>query len=216
MQIRIPEPVPAGLTVIETMRAEHGRIALWPLHLARLRRDCAAVGYPLDEAALADLLAAVPPDEGPLRVRLTVDRAGRTQMTHQPLPPNPPRWRVALSSLRLTSDDPWLSVKTSHRPVYDAARAALPEGCDEAILLNQRDEVCEGTITNLFLRRGDLLLTPPLTSGVLPGVLRASLLASGKAHEARLTIRDLSDGDLFCGNALRGLIPARLQLPPQI
>ena len=54
------------------------------------------------------------------------------------------------------------------------------------------------------------MLTPPLTSGLLPGVLRQSLLDQGAAREAVLLPGDLERGDLFMGNALRGLIPARL------
>ncbi|WP_205965987.1 aminotransferase class IV, partial [Paracoccus liaowanqingii] len=70
MQVRIPGPIPDGLTVFETMRREaDGRIALWPLHLARLRRGCAAVGFPLDEARLAPTLAALP-QGAVLRTRL--------------------------------------------------------------------------------------------------------------------------------------------------
>ncbi|WP_207099746.1 aminotransferase class IV [Paracoccus shandongensis] len=213
MQGRIPGPVPEGLTVFETMRAEaDGRIALWSLHRDRLRRDCAAVGFPLDWAAVGDALVDLPRGQV-LRVRLTVDGAGTVGVTHQPLPPNPAFWRVVLSPLRLDCADPWLRIKTSHRPVYDHARAALSDGVDEAILLNERGEVCEGTITSLFLRRGDRFLTPPLDCGLLPGVLRQSLIDAGKAQEARLLPGDLDAGNLFMGNALRGLIPARLVRP---
>ena len=213
MQGRISGPVPKGLTVFETMRGEtDGRIALWPLHLDRLRRDCAAVGFALDETQVEAALAGLPRGRV-LRIRLTVDAAGAVGATHQPLPPDPGFWRVAISSLRLDSADPWLRVKTSHRPVYDAARAALPDGIDEAILLNERGEICEGTITSLFLRRGSRFATPPLACGLLPGVLRRSLIEAGEAREARLLTSDLEAGNLFMGNALRGLIPARL-VPP--
>ncbi|AUH66225.1 hypothetical protein CX676_07555 [Paracoccus zhejiangensis] len=192
------------------MRQEpDGSIPLWPLHRARLRRDCAAVGFPLDEAEAERIARERRPEAGALRVRLTVDAAGQIATTHAPLPPNPPEWRVALSVVRLDSADPWLRIKSSQRPAYDAARAALPEGVDEAILLNERGEFCEGTITNLFLRQDGLLLTPPLTCGLLPGVLRQSLLDQGAAREAVLHPADIQ-GDLFMGNALRGLIPARL------
>ncbi|MBK4215427.1 aminotransferase class IV [Paracoccus caeni] len=192
------------------MRAEaDGRIALWSGHLARLRRDCAAVGFPLDEDRVADTLSGLS-FAGPTRLRLTVDALSGIGLTHAPLPPNPPFWRVQISTVRLDSDDPWLRIKTTHRPAYDTAREALAEGVDEAILLNQRDEVCEGTITNLFLRRDGRLLTPALQCGLLPGVLRASLLARGEAEEAVLRPDDLSDGELLLGNALRGLIPAQL------
>nr|WP_252733744.1 aminotransferase class IV [Paracoccus marinaquae] len=192
------------------MRVEaDGTIRLWPLHLDRLRRDCAAVGFPLDEMRLAAGLAELPRGQV-LRSRLTVDAGGRIVVSHAPLPPNPQQWHVVISARCLDSADPWLRIKTSHRPAYEAARAALPKGCDEAILLNERGEICEGTITNLFLRRRGRLLTPALDCGLLPGVLRADLLASGEAEEAVLKPADLAEGALFCGNALRGLIPARL------
>ncbi|WP_411837359.1 aminotransferase class IV family protein [Paracoccus sp. ME4] len=208
MQGRIPGPYPQGLTVFETMRREaDGRIALWPRHLARLRRGCAAVGFPLDPAAAEAALSGLPRGTV-LRARLAVETAGRVTVTSAPLPPNPPRWRVCLSPLRLDARDPWLSIKSSHRPVYDAARAALPDGMDEALLLNAEIALCEGSITSVFLRREGVLLTPPLSCGLLPGVLRESLLQSGRAQEAVLYPRDLKDGELFCGNALRGLIPA--------
>ena len=58
-----------------------------------------------------------------------------------------------------------------------------------------------------------MLLTPPVQLGLLPGVLRRSLIENGKAKEQELTLDDLTDG-FFCGNAVRGLIPAKL-IPAQ-
>ncbi|WP_245727223.1 aminotransferase class IV family protein [Paracoccus isoporae] len=210
MQIRVPGAVPDGLTIIETMRADpEGEIALLDRHLARLRRDCAAVGFPLDQGDVARALATLP--RGAVhRVRLTVDAAGQVAVTTQPLDPDPPVWRVAVSEIRLESADPWLRIKSSHRPAYDAARAAMPAGCDEVLLMNERGELCEGSITSLFIRRGRTLLTPPRACGLLPGILRETLLASGAAREAVLRSGDLEGADVLCGNALRGLIPARL------
>ena len=211
MQIGISESVPKGLTVIETMRATAvGVIAHWPLHLARLRRDCAAVGFPLDEGAVERALASLSVTDVS-RVRLTIDASGAVDLTSAPLPLNPAAWSVIISEHALRSDDPWLRIKTSHRPVYNAARAALPDGVQEAILMNERGELCEGTITNLFLQRDGTLLTPPLDCGVLPGVMRQVLLDSGAAKEAVLYPADLKTGKLIMGNALRGLIGAVLR-----
>jgi 4-amino-4-deoxychorismate lyase len=210
VQIHISGPVPQGLTLFETMRVEgDGRIVLWPLHLARLQRGCAAVGFPYDLARIEAAISMLP-HGAVLRARLSVDSAGQVALTHAPLPENPPFWRVVVSDQRLQSDDPWLMIKSSVREIYDAARASLSNGVDEALLLNQRGEVCEGSITNLFLKRDGILMTPHLRCGLLPGVLRANLLAKGQAVEAVMMPDDLADGDLFFGNALRGLIPARL------
>jgi para-aminobenzoate synthetase/4-amino-4-deoxychorismate lyase len=67
----------------------------------------------------------------------------------------------------------------------------------------------EGSVTNLFVERNGKLLTPPSSVGLLPGILRGELLAEGRAAEAELTLDDLQEG-FFIGNALRGLMPARL------
>jgi 4-amino-4-deoxychorismate lyase len=72
------------------------------------------------------------------------------------------------------------------------------------IFLNERGEVCEGTITSLFFDRGQGMRTPPLASGLLPGVLRAEL----GCPEEVLRAGELPSVRLWVGNALRGLIPA--------
>jgi branched-subunit amino acid aminotransferase/4-amino-4-deoxychorismate lyase len=96
--------------------------------------------------------------------------------------------------------------KTNWRELYEAEVKRL--GTDEVIFCNERGELTEGARSNIFVRRGDRLLTPPLTAGVLDGRLRAELIAQGKAREATLTPADLN-GEVWFGNSLRGLIQAR-------
>ena len=206
VQVRIPGPIPDGLTVFETMRMEpDGTVRLWHLHMDRLRAGCAALGFPMPQGPRLD---GVPPGSV-RRVRLAVDAGGGVGITHAPLPPNPASWRVALRG-EVESGDPWLRIKSSRRAVYDAARAALPAGVDEAILVNERGELCEGAITSLFVEEGDAWLTPALGCGLLPGVLRRSLLEAGRAREAVLRPADLRGRRVWMGNALRGLIPAEM------
>ncbi len=80
----------------------------------------------------------------------------------------------------------------------------MPAGIDEALFLNERGEISEGTITTVFFDRGAGLRTPPLSSGLLPGVLRSELACP----EEILRPEDLGIVRLWVGNALRGLIPA--------
>ena len=121
-----------------------------------------------------------------------------------PLPDAKAEWRLGLAPEQVSSTDPWLAVKSTRRAAYDAARASLPAGLDEVIFLNERGEVCEGTICNLFFDRGQGMRTPPLSCGLLPGVLRAELACP----EEVLMADDLPHVRLWVGNALRGLIPA--------
>lgn len=194
--------------LIETLLWDGARFPRLDLHLARLATGAAALGFGYDRGAvLAALAAAV--GEVPLRVRLTLGGTGEggtgdIEVTVGPLPAAKAEWRVGLAAARLSSDDPWLRVKSTRRAVYDAARAALPAGLDEVVFLNERGEVCDGTITTVFFDRGQGMRTPPLSSGLLPGVLRAEL---GVPEEVLMS-RDLPHLRLWVGNALRGLIPA--------
>lgn len=205
-------PLPDGLTLIETFARRDGRFVDLDAHLARMAATAAALGIGFRRGEVDAALAGVAGD-GPQRIRLTLDREGRAAVAATPLTAAPAVWRLALAAERLDPDDPWLRVKTSERGRYDRARAALPEGVDELVFLNRRGEVCEGTITNLFLRRGGTFLTPPVRCGLLPGVLRGRLLARGEAREAVLAPADLAGGAVYVGNALRGLAPARMVGP---
>ncbi len=186
-----------GLKLIETLFWDGAKAPRWPLHEARLRRSAALLGWACPEVRPQG------PDQ-PARLRMTLDRAGRVDWTAAALPPPKAEWRVGLAADRLRSDDPWLRVKSTRREIYDRARAALPEGLDEVLFLNERGEVCDGSITTVFFDRGQGLRTPPLASGLLPGVLRAEL----DCKEDLLRAEDLARVRLWVGNALRGLIPA--------
>ena len=148
----------------------------------------------------------------PLRIRLELFADGRIEIQTAPFTPLPAEttWRVKLAATRLSSADPLLRHKTSRRDAYAAARAEHP-AADEVILLNERGETCEGTITSLFLDDGSgVLKTPPLSCGLLAGILREELLETGKAEEAVLRPEDLSRGKILMGNSLRGLIRGEL------
>lgn len=191
------------LRLIETLLWDGAGFPRLELHMARLAKGAARLGFAHDAgAARAALMQAIGVQA--LRVRLTQGAAGDVAVTVADLPPALAVWRLGLAGARLASDDPWLQVKSTRRAAYDAARAALPAGLDEVVFLNERGEVCDGTITTLFFDRGQGMRTPPLTSGLLPGVLRAELAVP----EEVLLAHDLPRVRLWVGNALRGLIPA--------
>ena len=150
------------------------------------------------------------PRATPIRIRLELFADGRIDVQTAPFTPlaADTSWRLKIATTRLSSTDPLLRHKTSRRAAYAAARAETPAAeAEEVLLLNERGELCEGTITSLFLDDGaGVLKTPPLGCGLLAGVLREELLEGGKAIEAALRPEDLSRGAIFVGNSLRGLI----------
>ena len=192
-----------GVRLIETLLWDGATYPRLALHLARLTQGAARLGFVCDLSAVRAALAAAR-GPSPLRVRLTLGAEGDVEVTTAPLPPVKAAWRLGLAPTRLSSSDPWLSVKSTNRAAYDAARAALPAALDEVIFRNERDEVCDGSITTVFFDRGQGMRTPPTSSGLLPGVLRAELAVP----EEVLLARDLPHVRLWVGNALRGLIPA--------
>jgi para-aminobenzoate synthetase / 4-amino-4-deoxychorismate lyase len=137
--------------------------------------------------------------------------------------PDPPAITVTLSPHSTNSTDPFLRHKTTNRHLYnDELTRARAEGFDEVIFLNERGELTEGAISNLFVEiLGDpagagKLLTPPLSSGVLPGVMRRHLLETfPEAEERTLTLADLEPPNtLWLCNSVRGLRKAILRAKP--
>lgn len=199
---------PPGTRLIETMLWQPGRgVALATRHRDRLRLSAGKTGFPFDPIGFDAILETVSGD-APLRLRLTLDAAGALELETGPVPEPATGWRIAVAPDRLASGNGWLGVKSTNRGLYDRVRAALPDGIDEAVFLNEIGHICEGTITNLLIGDGrGGWLTPPLSDGVLPGVMRAELLGRGTARVA-----SLSEADLFAAprvrlcNALRGLI----------
>lgn len=201
--------------LIETLRYEPdaGFVRL-RLHLARLKRSARRLGFSGADRAQAELQKAVEGTTVPLRIRLTLDRHGAIAVTTAAFTPLAADtvWRVRLAETRLSSENKLLRVKTTRRGVYEAARAEYPASeVDEVLLLNEKGEVCEGTITSIFLDDGSgTLKTPPIACGLLAGVLRTELICQRQARVARLSPDDLARGQLYVGNSLRGLIRAKL------
>lgn len=201
---------PADVRLIETMLwTPREGVALILHHMARLEAGCRRLGIDCDLWRVEQMIETVSASD-PRRLRLTVGLDGVPELTTAPLPKAKSLWRAGLAAGRVASDDPWRQVKSTERHLYDRVRETLPAAWDEAIFLNERNEVVEGTITNVFLWRDNLLWTPPLGCGALPGVLRAKLIATGRAREAVLRWSDLTEGRFFLGNALRGLVPAEV------
>lgn len=210
MESPFREPTPKDLKVIETFgfRPDEGFIRL-DRHLRRLAATCSTLGISCDLEVCRQKLAVLPISKS-LRVRLTVSTEGEVEVTSAIMAPAPDKWRIGVYSERLRSADPWLQVKTTKRALYNQAKAELPDGIDEYIFLNENDEVCEGTITNIFVDFGEGLVTPPTSCGLLPGILRDELLEGDVRTEIIPFARLKTAKWIFVGNSLRGLIPAYL------
>jgi len=197
--------------LVETMAfdPEEGVLRL-ERHLARMKASADALGLGFDRhAARNDLQAATFRLRAPARVRLLLSPGGGMAVETGPMPPAPDGpVTVAVVPLPVPPRDLRLRHKTGDRGFYDRARAAA--GTWEVVFVDPQGFLTEGSFTSLFVPRGPRLVTPPLSRGLLPGVLRNELIEQGRAEEGELRVEDLRQ-QFFVGNALRGLVRARLE-----
>jgi para-aminobenzoate synthetase/4-amino-4-deoxychorismate lyase len=185
---------PADFHLLETMLWEpDGGWYLLDGHLARLAASAEYFGYAFDEElARATLIPALFEwTRVPLRVRVLVERDGVMDVESAELQPFEGPVRVGIAAEPVDSRDPMLYHKTTRRAEYERRAAARPD-CDDVLLVNERGELTESTIANLVVRMEGVLWTPPLDAGLLPGVLRADLLARGEIRERVLLPADLA------------------------
>jgi para-aminobenzoate synthetase/4-amino-4-deoxychorismate lyase len=145
------------------------------------------------------------------RVRLHVGRQGQIAIEAGPLVDNcPVPWKLRLAPQPIDPQNVFLYHKTTCRTVYEQAYASRGE-CDDVILWNPDGQATETTIANLVVEKGGRLVTPPVTCGLLPGVLRQHLLDTGQVHEHIVTLDDIRQAQrLFVVNSVRGQVPAVL------
>ena len=210
-------------------------------HLARWDRSCAWLGFdPAHDKVVAALRKAVAGLDKAHRVRMTLGPSGTIEVTFTPLSHerfnDTPQdavaaaarvvaeggelGRAALAQQRVDETDPARAHKTTARELYYAARSYAEEhGLDDVLFLDSRGKLAEGSIASVFLVSAEHgvadVATPPLSSGVLPGVLREELIERGLVQ-----VRDLGELDLrraaavLLGSSVRGLRQVVLQAEP--
>ncbi len=197
--------VTVGDAAFETLKVEDGRAFARSRHLRRLERTLAGLGLPppdparVDEGCAAVLAAGAPLEFGRLRYTVTggagplgSDRGSsplRYIVTAGPQPRPPATATIATVPWVRNERSATAGLKTtSYAENVVALAYAKERGAIEAIFGNTRDELCEGTGTNIVLVRDGRLVTPPLTSGCLAGVTRE--LALEWARESGLEVRE--------------------------
>jgi para-aminobenzoate synthetase/4-amino-4-deoxychorismate lyase len=226
--------LPSGVGIFETIRFDPGsdptRIANWSKHLERLSSSARDLGIHFDYDALQKMVQAASIDlahDRIHRVRIDLSATGQLALSHSVIEmlPGPVQlfWAHEIlqgdytpQQLTMQSHHSLLRHKVSERVIYDAAwHKAVELGGFDALFINEHGHVTEGGRTNVLIREdvNGPWLTPPLSAGVLPGVMRSVILADPRmnAREANLTIDQvINANEIMLCNALRGMIPAYL------
>lgn len=215
--------LPSSLGLFETILVRKGQAQHVQLHLARLANSALALGIP---CSLPDMRKAIELGcencviETDYRLRLDLDHLGIASCQIGPISPLAGSVKIFWardilpdsSKATLYSSNILLRHKVSVRNSYDQAwKLAESLGGFDALFTNEQGYVTEGGRSSIFVKSGDSWLTPPVSAGLLPGVMRSIILNDPQwnAHEVNLTIEDIQNAkEIMLSNALRGLIPA--------
>ncbi len=187
---------------------------LLDLHMARLKSSAEYFDFSCDEQAILNDLQA---HAGWLeadkiwKTRLLLSQTGEISITSIPHEPEEKTALVTLSGKTVDSRNPMIFHKTTDRTLYDTELASHQReyGSYDVLFVNERGELTEGAFNNIFLKVADILYTPCLTSGLLNGTLRQSILRDPqiRLEERILTVEDLEKAEkIYMGNSLRGMV----------
>ncbi len=210
--------------VFETMRAQNGKVNFLATHLRRMSRGLKVLHLPptiyhlkiylniLELLKLNRLKTA--------RVRLMIWRKGK--ILHHAIVAQPLERLTAAQyrkgfSASLTNGhhrETCVPIKSLDYGIFrEGLRKARSAGFDEALFVNRKGELVEGSRTNIFLVKDNCLLTPPIASGCLPGVMRQQVISAARRLKIRCAAKPLNAQDLltadeaFVTNALLGIMP---------
>lgn len=147
------------------------------------------------------------------KVRLILEKDGKIKVNFSILKQKERINYIAISSFRTDPNDIFLYHKTTNRFLYEREYLRYRRlGFFDVIFLNNKGEVTEGAISNVIIEKKGLLYTPPLSSGLLPGVYRDYLLKKGRVKQKTLFLKDLYKAKrIFLCNSVRGLVEVRLK-----
>mgnify|MGYP001240968495 CR=1 FL=1 len=197
--------------LLETMSwTPAGGTHLRERHLDRLAHSSDHFNFNLDLPLVRHLMDGVDRDS-PCLLRLLSSADGSVELEVHDAPDfGLTPWSVPLDVEPVQSEHEFLFHKTTLREVYDAARSRFPDSPD-VLLWNERGDLTETTTGNLVVELDGLLVTPPVSCGLLPGTQRAHLLASGEITERSLTRADLERcTGTWMINSVRGWIPIEI------
>jgi 4-amino-4-deoxychorismate lyase len=223
-----------GDGLFETILVEDGHCHYWAEHMGRLERGCQRLGiqFPSRELLSEEVTSLIQSSsKGVLKLIITrgiSERGYRIDSSVSPnriaalnsLPAYPENYyqegiRLVLCQQRLGHNPQLAGVKHLNRLEQVMARREWCEEYQEGVLLDQFDQVAEGTMSNVFILKGDILRTPVLDGCGVHGIIRDQVLqhASAQGVNVKLEnfgVRQLLDADaVFLTNSIIGVWPVR-------
>lgn len=198
--------------LFETMLLENGQIILLEDHLDRLSSAASYFLFKYKESEIKKRIQKAIGSiskQDKIKIKLFLNKWGNIRIEYSKNVFQPEIVNVILSQKRINSGSKYQYFKTTNRNLYDKQHKQYsPRGLFDVLFFNERNELAEGAITNIFLKFKDTILTPPVNSGILAGVYRKYLIRSNSNIKERiLYYEDLMSADeIILTNAVRGKI----------
>lgn len=203
----ITEPTPY-FEIIESMLLENGEIFLLKEHLKRMKETANYFLFRFDEKMiLNELKKSIDSADTnqKYKIKILLNKWGYVNVSVMPVRKTEGIVKVILSEHSNDSSDKFYRFKTTNRPLYDSELSRWSEkGFTEVIFMNEKKEITEGAITNIFILKNNKWFTPRLECGLLNGVYRNYYIELFQAEEKRITLKDLINADkLLLTNSVR-------------
>lgn len=197
--------------IIETMLVENGQIFLLNEHLYRMEQAAEFFLFNISIDKIRNKINSILKklDNKKYKLKISLSKLGRLSYFISPIIDYNKEIKVILSNKQIDSHNKFQYFKTSNRQLYDSEyKTYSAQGFFDVIYFNENGELAEGAITNIFIYKNNVISTPPISAGILPGVYRKYFLKNNSfITERRLIKEDLLEADkIVLTNSVRGEI----------
>lgn len=205
----MPDPF---FEIFETARVENKKVTFLNDHLQRMKMTADYFLFNYDESKILKKLNSELiklDEEKAYRLKIILYKTGKFDLQIQEFITQKSLVRIILSKRKIHTTNKFQYFKTSNRKLYDEEfNFYNSKGFFDVIYLNENDDVAEGSITNIFIRKGEVIITPSLQCGILPGIYRKHFIRTHpEIKEKRISLEDLVTADeVILTNSLRGAV----------
>ncbi|WP_245751678.1 aminodeoxychorismate synthase component I [Amphibacillus marinus] len=197
-----------SFSLLESLSLCNGQFERKEAHLKRLTNSAEYFQFNFNKSLILNELSYLAKrfPSGHYKVRLLVNKKGLLKQTIAPLKPLESNVTCYLAKTPITTNTPFVYHKTTQRQCYQKL-AVNEEDNFSTLLWNKQGHLTEFTIGNLVLKLGNEFVTPPLNSGLLPGVFRDQLLKENRISEKILAKKDINEAEeIWLINSVRGWV----------
>ncbi|WP_290664343.1 aminodeoxychorismate synthase component I [Ignavibacterium sp.] len=204
-----PEPY---FEIFETARVENGEVTFLIDHLQRMKQAAEYFLFSYDENKIRKKINRELKNldnKKIYRLKIILSKTGKVELEIQEFIQKKSSVRIILSKNKINSSNKFQYFKTTNRRLYDEEYNLYKrKDFFDVIYLNENENVAEGSITNIFIRKGEVITTPSLQCGILPGIYRKHYLKTHpEIKEKRISLDDLITADeIILTNSLRGAV----------